>query len=178
MPSGQTHEAINLTFFGGLAAGYAYARSQGLTTEAELIFSPQTLTLFSISYLLGTFLITPDLDLAESKVRPKHHWGLLGWLWVPYGVLFNHRGLSHTWIVGPLTRLIYLAIVGLALAYVLNFLAPYFGYQISMNTQLGSNWRELVLGALAGYYLSQWLHLVADGIWPDHGLRRSSSRRR
>jgi len=25
---------------------------------------------------------------------------------------------------------------------------------------------------LLGYYASQWLHLLADGIRPDHGLKR------
>lgn len=176
MPSGQTHEAINLTFFAGLAAGYAYAKSQGLTQELELFLSPQTLTLFSSSYLIGSFLVTPDLDLAENNVRAKRHWGLLGWLWIPYGTMFNHRGLSHTWVIGPLTRLVYMIVVGLALAYVVNFLAPFFGYEIRIQAQLSSNWQELALGSLAGYYLSQWLHLIADGIAPDHGARRAKAR--
>ena len=26
---------------------------------------------------------------------------------------------------------------------------------------------------LLGYYLSQWLHLIADGVHPDHGVRHS-----
>lgn len=172
MPSGQTHEAINLTFFGGLAAGYAYARSQGITTDIDIMFEPQTLTLFSVCYLIGSFLVTPDLDLAEQHVRAKRHWGLLGLLWIPYGVLFNHRGLSHTWILGPATRLVYMVVVGLAAAYLVTYTLPYFGYQISFRAQLVSNWQELTLGALAGYYLSQWLHLAADGIWPDHGAKR------
>jgi len=177
MPDGQTHEAINLTFFGGLAAGYAYAQSQGLSEEAARILTPQTVSLFGISYLAGSFLVTPDLDLAENHVRAKKHWGLLGWLWVPYGIMFNHRGLSHTWVIGPLTRLIYMAIVGLALSYGVTYLAPYFGYEISIRAPIINNWQELALGALAGYYLSQWLHLVADGVWPDHGSKRSSRKK-
>ena len=178
MPSGQTHESINLTFFAGIAAGYAYARSQGITKEIDLLFEPQTLTLFCISYLIGSFLVTPDLDLAESHVRAKRHWGLLGLLWIPYGVLFNHRGLSHTWILGPATRLVYMAVVGLALAWLIMNAAPYFGYQVSFQAQLVHNWQELSLGALAGYYVSQWLHLIADGIWPDHGIKRRSKKKR
>ncbi|MCA9838250.1 MAG: metal-binding protein [Trueperaceae bacterium] len=177
MPSGRTHEAINLTFFAGLAAGYAYAKSQGLTQEFETLLSPQTVTLFSLSYLVGSFLVTPDLDLAENNVRAKRHWGLLGLLWVPYGTMFNHRGMSHTWILGPLTRLVYMAVVGLALAYAITFLAPYFGYQVQFQAQLSSNWQELALGALLGYYLSQWLHLIADGIAPDHGRKRRKASR-
>ena len=29
-----------------------------------------------------------------------------------------------------------------------------------------------MLPLLSGYYLSQWLHLIADGVRPDHGLRK------
>jgi uncharacterized metal-binding protein len=172
VPNGRTHEAINLTFFAGLAAGYAYARSQGLTAELEQLVTPQAVTTFSVSYLVGTFLVTPDLDLAEQSVRAKSNWGLLGMLWIPYGAMFSHRGLSHTWLVGPLTRLIYLVVVALALSYVASFVAPFFGYSFSVKTQLVRNWQELAIGALIGYYVSQWLHLIADGISPDHGFKR------
>lgn len=172
MPSGRTHETINLTVFGLAAAGYAYARQQGLTTQVDGLLTPQTFTFFAISYLIGTFLVTPDLDLADNHVRAKSNWGLLGLLWVPYGELFKHRGLSHTWLVGPLTRLVYMVVVALALSWLASAVAPYFGYSFSIRAELGENWRELVLGALAGYYLSQWLHLIADGVKPDHGLKR------
>lgn len=181
VPSGRVHETINLTFFGGLAAGYAYARTQGLTAELEPFATKPAVTLFNLSYLVGTFLVTPDLDLAESNVRSKSNWGLLGLLWVPYGSMFAHRGMSHTWFIGPLTRLIYMVVVGLGLSYMATVVAPYFGYEIRIETQLEKNWPELALGALAGYYLSQWLHLIADGVAPDHGMRRrrkSSGKRR
>lgn len=177
VPSGRTHEAINLTFFSGLAAGYAYARSQGIVAEVDII-NPPSVSLFSLSYLVGTFLVTPDLDLAENSVRSKSNWGLLGLLWEPYGALFAHRGLSHTWFVGPLTRLVYMAVVGLALAWLATMVAPYFGYEIRFQAQLAENWTELALGALVGYYLSQWLHLIADGVAPDHGLKRRKKGRK
>jgi uncharacterized metal-binding protein len=172
VPNGRTHEAINLTFYAGLAAGYAYARTQGLTDEVAQILTPQVITTFSASYLVGTFLVTPDLDLAEQGVRAKNNWGLLGMLWIPYGAMFSHRGLSHSWLLGPLTRILYIAVVALTLAYVAAAMAPFFGYTLSIRTQLVENWRELALGALIGYYVSQWLHLIADGIAPDHGFKR------
>lgn len=178
VPNGRTHETINLCVFGALAAGYAYTRSQGLLTDYETLLTSDILVSFSTSYLLGTFLITPDLDLAENNVRAKDHWGLLGLLWEPYGHLFSHRGLSHTWVIGPLTRLIYLAILVLALSWLVTFLAPYFGYSFSLRAELGENWLELATGALIGYYLSQWLHLIADGVAPDHGFGLSKRRKR
>jgi uncharacterized metal-binding protein len=178
MPNGRTHETINLLTFASLAGAYRYAQTQGLLTAFEPIITPQSLGLFSLSFLVGTFLVTPDLDLAENHVRAKSNWGLLGLLWVPYGEMFSHRGLSHTWLVGPLTRLIYMIVVGLALSWVVSAAAPLFGYRFSVQTQLHDNWLELALGALTGYYLSQWLHLIADGVRPDHGFLRSKRRRR
>jgi uncharacterized metal-binding protein len=173
VPSGRVHEAINLTFFSGLAAGYAYARMQGLTAELEQAIPSQVVGAFTASYLIGTFLVTPDLDLSEQNVRAKSNWGLFGLLWIPYGAMFSHRGLSHSWIVGPLTRVLYLATVFLAMSWIAAKVGPYFGYSFSLRANIGENWRALATGALVGYYLSQWLHLIADGIAPDHGMRRS-----
>ncbi len=178
MPSGRTHEAVNLAFFGGLAVGYAYARAEGWLGGVEPFLTRPTLTLFGLSYFVGTFLVTPDLDLAENRVRSKSHWGLLGLLWIPYGSLFSHRGLSHTWFVGPLTRLVYMVVVALALSWLVTAAAPLFGYEVSIRTRLLNTWPQLGVAALLGYYLSQWLHLVADGVRPDHGARRQRSRKR
>lgn len=173
MANGRTHETINLVALGTIAAGYAYGLSQGLGPDLDLVAPPPLRLSFVISFLVGTFLVTPDLDLAENRVRAKSNWGLLGLLWIPYGSLFKHRGLSHSWFVGPLTRLAYLALLGLTLSYLLSVAGPAFGYTFSFETHLIDGWRELALGALAGYYLSQWLHLIADGVWPDHGMRRA-----
>lgn len=169
MPSGRAHETINLLAYAAAAVGYAYARQTGLTAELDTLLAPETLKTFSLSYLVGTFLVTPDLDLAENRVQARNNWGLLGLLWIPYGALFSHRGLSHTWLVGPLTRLVYLALLALALGWAAAQVGPYFGYHFSVKAELGENGAELAVGALTGYYLSQWLHLLADGIQPDHG---------
>ncbi len=171
MASGRTHETINLSVFAAAAAGYAYARAQGLTAEFDLLFAPETLLAFSVSYLVGTFFVTPDLDLAENPMQARNNWGLLGLLWVPYGALFSHRGLSHSWIIGPLTRLIYMALLALAFGWAASELAPHFGYRLAFEAQVGESWPQLSFGALVGYYLSQWLHLVADGIQPDHAWK-------
>jgi len=178
MPSGKVHEAINMTFFAGLSMGYIYARAQGISAQVELVLSPQTISLFSLSYLVGTFLVTPDLDLSEQSVRAKSHWGGLGFLWIPYGAIFNHRGTSHSWFVGPMTRLIYMIMIALSIASIMGFILPFMGYQVNVKAELSTNWRQLLIGALLGYYISQWLHLVADGIWPDHGSRRRNKRRK
>lgn len=178
MPSGRTHEAINLTSFGVVAGSYAWARSAGLTDRYGTLLASETALVFAVSFLIGTFFITPDLDLAYGRVQARNNWGLLGRLWVPYGRMFRHRGWSHSWVVGPLTRLIYLALIALILSWGASILALYFGYTFRIEVALGENWQELAIGALAGYYLSQWLHLIADGIRPDHKFRLFGRRRR
>ena len=76
-----------------------------------------------------------------------------------------------------MTRLLYLALVALALSWGVSVLSPYFGYTFRIRLALRENWQELAIGALAGYYLSQWLHLLADGIQPDHMWKRRRKRR-
>ena len=78
MPSGRVHEAINVSVLGLAAAGYlAYQPQLGIAESHAIAFAA--------SYLWGSFLVTPDLDLAEQNVRAKGRWGVLGLFWVPYG---------------------------------------------------------------------------------------------
>jgi uncharacterized metal-binding protein len=164
VPSGRVHEAINLTALGAASAVY-FTQFSPATLPSPLLLA------FSVSYLIGTFLVTPDLDLAEQNVRAKGRWGIMGGLWVPYGLLFSHRGLSHTWLIGPITRLVYMGIIGAALFFVGEALAGYLG--ISLQIQAPKVPPQDILWALGGgYYVSQWMHLIADGIAPDTKIRR------
>jgi uncharacterized metal-binding protein len=180
VPSGRVHNLINIAVLAGLSAGALVLSRQGLLapTPAQALY-------FTVGFVVGTFLLSPDLDLAEGHVDSKRRWGLLGFLWVPYGAVFSHRGLSHTWLLGPLTRLAYLALMvallwGLALALLpasLHFGLPLLRLPPGLLSQpllshhlLGY---KFLYPLLAGYYLSQWLHLIADGVRPDHGLRHS-----
>ncbi|ALW88917.1 hydrolase [Deinococcus arenae] len=163
VPSGRVHNLINIAAYSVLAAGALYAARQEL-----LIITPAQALNFTLAYAAGTFLLSPDLDLAEGRVDSKRHWGVLGALWVPYGMLFSHRGWSHSWLIGPLTRLLYVALIVALVAGLIRFVAP--------DAPLPSvpqpvAWK-LVAPLLLGYYLSQWLHLIADGVRPDHGLRK------
>ncbi|MDO4262880.1 MAG: metal-binding protein [Deinococcus sp.] len=169
MPSGRVHNSINMAVYAVLAAGAIWASREGLVTLTQT----QTLH-FSLGFLAGTFLLSPDLDLSEQGVNSKRNWGFLGPLWVPYGMVFSHRGLSHTWLIGPLTRLAYLAILVFLVVGVLCTFWP--GVQLPALPD-PIEWKVLV-PVTSGYFLSQWLHLIADGIRPDHGLRRVRRRRR
>ncbi|WP_027482067.1 metal-binding protein [Deinococcus pimensis] len=162
MPSGNTHNLINLSTFAVLGSAALYLQRAG-----SVDFSRGDALGFTVGFFVGTFLLSPDLDLAEQNVNSKRAWGFLGVLWVPYGMMFSHRGWSHSWLVGPLTRLVYLAlIVGLVVGLV-RLVLP--GAALpSLPVRL--DW-PVALPLLAGYYVSQWLHLIADGVRPDHKMR-------
>ncbi|MFC6750827.1 metal-binding protein [Deinococcus aquaticus] len=163
MPSGRVHNLINIAAYSVLAAATLVASRQELVS----VTSVQALN-FTLAYAAGTFLLSPDLDLAEGRVDSKRHWGILGVLWVPYGMMFSHRGLSHTWILGPLTRLAYLAVMVALVVGLLSYVVP----TLKLPALSGSLDVAVLAPFALGYYLSQWLHLIADGVRPDHGLRR------
>lgn len=162
LPSGKVHNLINTSSYAVLAGVVSYLH-YGLYFPVDLNEALR----FSTAFWAGTLLLSPDLDLAEQNVSSKKAWGLLGFLWYPYGVLFSHRGLSHTWVVGPLTRLIYLALLILPIIVLIRWFMPKLIHWEQFSFTL-DNW----ITPLVGYYLSQWLHLIADGIAPDQGFRR------
>lgn len=158
MPSGRVHETINVTAL-LLGCGAAALLPDSWRPDWAQLETGTGLA-FAAGYLLGTFLITPDLDLADGHVNAKRNWGLLGGLWIPYGKLSRHRGISHSWITGPVTRALYLAVLIGGLVWV----ARGAGYD------LWPGWHNSLIALGAGYLISQWLHLLADGIMPWHAL--------
>lgn len=171
MASGRRHETVNLLALGGLTVIWYWGRLGGEPLIAESIAPLPARVAFVVSYLLGTFLVTPDLDLANRSVRAKSNWGVFGVLWLPYGAVFKHRGLSHTWIAGPLTRLLYMLVLFLALTELTQVSAGWLGYDLSLRAGLQGEWGWLAGGGAAGYFLSQWLHLLLDG-FPARSRRR------
>ena len=162
MPSGNTHNIINLSSLAVLGAAALVLQRQGTVD-----FSRADALGFTAGFLVGTFMLSPDLDLAENNVNSKRAWGILGVLWVPYGMLFSHRGWSHSWLVGPLTRLVYLAlmvgiVVGLVRLALPELTLPDLPFTLD---------GAVAAALLVGYYVSQWLHLIADGVRPDHKMR-------
>lgn len=150
MPNYRTHDAINLTALGMTFAGYSLATGTGIAPEVGGV----QMIGYVFAYLVGTFLVTPDLDLHGSK--PKKRWGMLRILWRPYATIVPHRSsFSHGWLIGPATRLIYLALLALPLLIATNALEP----TGAIAKHLG--WRVGVAVVL-GYYVSQWMHLIAD----------------
>lgn len=167
MASGRMHETINVASLMGMGVAFAVLQDHPVfDPPLGEVVGVVSRYVFAAAFLIGTFLVTPDLDLAEGHVRAKKHWGLLGVLWVPYGLLFTHRGISHTWFAGPLTRLLYMAFVGALLVLLVSPLKPWVESAFSVDIVLRIPWMSVAPAALAGYVVSQWLHLLADGIMP------------
>lgn len=156
MPDGRTHTLINTGVTTLIAAA---AWQLGVPLE-----SPPALAALAGAFV-GTVLITPDLDMAHVRVRARRAWGLLEWLWWPLLRLSKHRGVSHTWLRGPLIRLGY--ITGML---TLLLLAARGACQAT-----GLPWPPLrlppaalhsptLLAAGLAYWAAQALHLALDGI--------------
>jgi len=147
---GRSHVLFNAgLFLGGLGLSSLILGEKA----AEFVADPSFLS-FAASYLVGTVFLTPDLDLADRGVGPVRKWGPLGVLWVPYGLLHSHRGISHSYLLGPLIRLLY-------------FLSLVVGVGLLIGVDWERAWEVFAphaLPALLGYYLSQWGHLIADRV--------------
>ena len=147
MPSGKTHTAVELFLWPGLTAGY-YALLQPSWEE---------LALFSGAYLFSSLLLSPDLDLHKNLARRR--WGPLGFIWTPYSKFFKHRGISHSLVLGPLTRLVYLGLVFGAVLLGLSYAG--FALPQEFPVQVG---QQTLLALGAGLYLPNVLHVLLDKI--------------
>lgn len=104
MANGKTHDRINL-IVGTVSSGVLLGLGQNPYVTGSFIFG----------WLVSTLIFSPDSDL-----MPKARTGPLRFFLYPYSVFFKHRGLSHSFLFGTLTRFIYgLLMLGL-LTYVLS----------------------------------------------------------
>lgn len=142
MPSGRVHLAFELGTLPVWVLGGAWFG----VDWGELV-------VFTSSYVGASLLFSPDLDLRWSDAVGR--WGPARFIWYPYTRIFKHRGLSHSILFGPLTRLLYLGVLAAALWTVLH---------LSLGMRLG--WRlppgRSVAAFLAGIYLDNFLHVSLD----------------
>ena len=154
MPSGKVHNTINLSVISAATVIW-HLTGQPFLELAQVGY-------LAAGALIGTLLITPDLDLGDQNVEAKNNWGVFGFIWYPYGKLSRHRGQAHSYLRGPLMRLLYLGAVITAVLYTLK------AFQLWEFTSL--KWPPMspdqLMALGAGYVVAQWLHLIADGIYP------------
>lgn len=123
-------------------------------------------------------LVTPDIDHHETTVEEVRFYqvgrvaGVLWqWLWAGYEMFVPHRGISHWPIIGTLTRVLYLAIMGrLALWVVAGMagdLCSLTGCEVPPMT-LGAMWEILVIfhrfwfGVFVGWCTQDLGHILFD----------------
>jgi uncharacterized metal-binding protein len=108
------------------------------------------ITIFMVSYVLGTEIFTPDLD-TDSK--PGQRLGILSY---PIRKLSRHRGLGHNifigWFLKALYILLMLAIIGIAIKTL-----GYDTYWV-----LGYINMKMMYAFLIGLFLSNAVHIITD----------------
>lgn len=139
-------------------------------------FDTSTRMVFAVSFILATFLLSPDLDLHHSS--PSRNWGWMKKMWWPYSKIFRHRGLSHIPLIGTGTRLAYLialACLGVLAVDVFHALNTDHAMNMRLVEDLASRrmhdgmsyWNQnetLCLSAVAGVSASDIAHLLVDKI--------------
>lgn len=157
MPSGKTHEKLNLLSLHILAlAGilsltyYQY----GLEISAYPL-------LFVIGYWFGTYYLGPDLDL-KSSVYYRWKWGRS--IWHPYQKRFSHRSVwTHGFLIGDIIRLLYFSLILLipfsALSIVMKFpLLDIYTFIWNMS----SNYLSYIGTCFFGICFASTIHIVSD----------------
>ncbi|MDQ6694265.1 MAG: metal-binding protein [Chloroflexota bacterium] len=161
MPNGPTHDFITIV------SGAALAPAALQMNLPDMV--PANAFVLLGSYLASGLLFSPDLDLRSS---PYRRWRGMRWVWIPYQRMVPHRSwVSHSFLFGPLIRVVYFAVVlslltltGLAL---LNLLVPVdqSGVMLGIITAI-SSWLTLhpwtTFYAAVGFVLGGAAHTVAD----------------
>lgn len=124
---------------------------------------PAVAALAGLGCLSGIF-ISPDLDLSRETIsesiltRSIFVVGAL-WiaLWLPYSWIAQHRGLSHTPILGTMGRVVYLAVFCMLIHITLRGLLPF-----DLVAWGGAYWPQLLIFA-AGLAVADVAHWAMDG---------------
>ena len=150
MASGRSHDSATLALALplGLLVGLWQGPMLGVTAAA--------------AFLLGGLWLSPDLDTCS---RPSRRWGPLALLWWPYRRVVRHRGwLSHTPLLGTLTRLLYLGALALMTLTIGHWAGgPHPSVMLSGLQQLWLDERPLLITVVVAIEASAWLHLIQDG---------------
>ncbi|MFK7823018.1 MAG: metal-binding protein [Oligoflexales bacterium] len=168
MASGRTHTIVNVS---------------AISTSIPLLYFYCELCLDDVligatSALFGTIFLSPDLDLKQSK--SSQAWGWFSWIWYAYNRCFSHRKVSHFFILGTISRVIYLFLATILLSTLVS-LFVFCCQELSVDSVLiaqenvGQIIRESVLWAQenpqmlsAGFFglvFSDSLHLITDLIY-------------
>ncbi|MEO8287287.1 MAG: metal-binding protein [Chloroflexota bacterium] len=100
MPNGRVHDIITITT--------AVVAAPVLLNSTLPEMGAATAIVAVGSYLASGLVFSPDLDLHST---PYKRWGPLRFIWKPYQKMVPHRSwVSHSFVFGPLIRVLYFAI--------------------------------------------------------------------
>lgn len=148
MPNYKTHANFNILLaLPAAAAGIYYLCAPPIPL----------LAVFAGTFCYSTLFMSPDLDLIH-QIKLFSLRGLLTFPFRFYSKFFKHRGISHSFLFGTATRLLWLG--------GLSVLIVYLTYQvIPTEKQFLSYFNEYepyVLYGLAGVVFADWCHLTLD----------------
>lgn len=159
MPKGVTHDKFNI-FVGSFILGLMVGRQLSFW----IILS------FLSGHCISTFIFSPDSDF-----MPKARTGPLQYFLYPYSLFFKHRGISHSLILGTLTRVIYSILMLGGIIYVFNKIGLLDYASTSYFMTLRDFFMDYNLEEFR-YLLTTWFFiglLIAD--WGHCGLDKISS---
>lgn len=147
MSNYKTHVTFNLC----IALPIAIASICYVKTPLPLIIT------FTAAFFYGTCFMNPDLDLIH-QVKLFSLRGLLTLPFRLYSKIFKHRGLSHSFLFGTATRVLWLGGTFLILFYLIYKTIP------SKKTFLFycRDYKYYGLYGLAGLILADCCHLLLD----------------
>jgi uncharacterized metal-binding protein len=148
MPSGKTHEIINITVLMVILAGLYYFSTWQKNEMVTKYLNTYTILAFSASYLFATFFLSPDLD---TKSRPYKRWKILRILWWPYRIMFKHRGYSHNIVLGPLSIILNLVMIAVVIILITG-------------VEVKDIPLKLAVAIIVGIVLSIDVHILSDSL--------------
>lgn len=128
--------------------------------------------------LIATFVLSPDMDLFESK--PMEGWGVLRIFWWPYAKLVRHRDRLHLPVLGTTVRWLYVLAILLLFTALFRFWFRRLGLQVEFS--FAGDMDDIIYNLLflvdvyIGAVIADTLHYVLDTV--THELRRGAPRRR
>lgn len=113
--------------------------------------------IFALSFAFSTLFMSPDADVA-NKVKLFSVRGLFSFPFRSYSWFFKHRGVSHTILIGSITRIIWMMLFFLVIIAVINYqlLENLDFYQIYLKN------KNLIHFTFFGVVLADICHLLLD----------------
>jgi len=186
MPRATVHKHFNVIIVVPLFTFLLYQVLIWCEIDYQLVL--RNTLFFVLAFLYGTFFFSPDLDVAY--MNRLWSWRIIfNFPFIPYALLFRHRGISHHPFWGLISRVLYLLLL-IILGVYLYFLMRTFWNVGLVKEDLGGEAQKTVffigswgkefqaflwknrlscLLVILGFFISDFSHLALDRLsrfWP------------